>query len=106
MYTLPSTTHCPEEEIGFPEGINRILFSLCCFASRLAYPRFDTNWKHGRKAIVNSVSILSITISHSFVSFSRRKQAQKSVSHYYTKALSNRVIVHLSKCNRVRVRSV
>ena len=46
------------------------------------------------------------TFSTTFVSFSEMETAPKSVSHYYTKALSNRVIVHLSKSNRVRVRRV
>ena len=36
----------------------------------------------------------------------KKETSTKSVSHYYTKALSNRVIVHLSKSNRVRVRRV
>ncbi len=47
-----------------------------------------------------------VPFSTSFVSFSEKETAPKSVSHYYTKALSNRVIVHLSKSNRVRVQRV
>ena len=46
------------------------------------------------------------SFSTSFVSFSEKETAPKSVSHSYTKALSNRVRVHLSNSNRVRVRRV
>ena len=46
------------------------------------------------------------TFSTTFVSFSEMETAPKSVSHFYTKALSNRVRVHLSKSKRVRVRRV
>ena len=46
------------------------------------------------------------SFSTPFVSFCEKETAPKSVSHSYTKALSNRVIVHLSKSNRVRVRRV